>query len=549
MSEEIAEKAKALYLSVGLDGVNIIPRVKNFIPGNPEHNAKHPLDKIHFEFKSIEDRDKFAEHIRVTGGEGVVRYHGFGKGYPPQPIVQLDSNFVASYKSPVKAFDFADEEIYFNRIIKDFLHTRAFDDSVSYPGQYPGNEGPDQIQRVKHGGMHASRTALHTQKISSLLAAGGYEPAVNLTPKDLFLIKVAAMFHDTGRGMDSGQDLPMWELNGAEKAQKWLLENGFSQHDADKVFAAIAFKDNKEVQASNVYALVLASADSLDWVRSHSSNFQPKFMPEIIKRYIPEQTLAHLGVVAKQIANAQGDAPRAHHNLPGYFSIAAKKGFEHSPNGCYTAVKAAYTAFSSELDKVTLPQKENKHFVSPIKKQETLVHIDPVKDKFASSQVKAALREAKDEFGQLLNQLNLIHIDLAKRAKAEVAYPKITQDVERLKKALEGQKVFFDKPSAERFKQFKSQCQHALNTVEKEAKNHRGWHKIDPVIRGFLGVLAALSVIGAIIVAATSKHGYSQTFFGKPETETSQKVTLFKQKYADHLEHVEEVVHSGMEPK
>ena len=111
------------------------------------------------------------------------------------------------------------------------------------------------------------------------------------------------------------------------------------------------------------------------------------------------------------------------------------------------------------------------------------------------------------------------------------------------------QKVFFDKPSAERFKQFKSQCQHALNTVEKEAKNHRGWHKIDPVIRGFLGVLAALSVIGAIIVAATSKHGYSQTFFGKPETETSQKVTLFKQKYADHLEHVEEVVHSGMEPK
>src|SRR5262249_39250333 len=148
-----------------------------------------------------------------------------------------------------------------------------------------------------------------TRKIISLLEEASYAPISSLTPKDRFLIKVAAIFHDTGRGIDSGGDKAIWEYAGAEKARQWLKEKGFSQEDADKVFEAIAHKDDQAVQAKNVYALVLAGSDSLDWVRSHSSNFDARHMPDIIRQHIPEATLTQLGLVAKKIAAAQGDSP------------------------------------------------------------------------------------------------------------------------------------------------------------------------------------------------------------------------------------------------
>ena len=82
---------------------------------------------------------------------------------------------------------------------------------------------------------------------------------------------------------------------------------------------------------------------------------------------------------------------------------------------------------------------------------------------------------------------------------------------------------FFDAPLG-KFLNFQTACKEALNSVGEEAENHRGWHLLSPIFRGILGVLAAMAVIPALIVEYQSTHGFIQTFFVKPKTETSQKM-------------------------
>lgn len=251
-----------------------------------------------------------------------------------------------------------DEATHFNQIIRDFLHSRAPKDPISYPLEFQGNVGSMQIQRVKHGGMHASRTALHTQKFISLLQQSGYQPALELSAKDKFLIKVAAIFHDTGREIDNGCDQLEWELQSARKCQHWLERIGEDQVTISKVSEAIAYKDDPSVQARNIYALVLAAADSLDWVRSYGSDFNASFMPTLIKQQIPRATLNDLALVAKQIAVFQADSPRDDMGVTGNFNIQTKQNYEHNSAGCYSAIRMAYERFSTRLEQVNILQSE-----------------------------------------------------------------------------------------------------------------------------------------------------------------------------------------------
>ena len=60
---------------------------------------------------------------------------------------------------------------------------------------------------------------------------------------------------------------------------------------------------------------------------------------------------------------------------------------------------------------------------------------------------------------------------------------------------------------------FKDQCTQA---EEPKLNQHQGWYSIHPILRGLLGILAAFTIIPALIVAATAPCGYVNTFFRTP---------------------------------
>ncbi len=71
---------------------------------------------------------------------------------------------------------------------------------------------------------------------------------------------------------------------------------------------------------------------------------------------------------------------------------------------------------------------------------------------------------------------------------------------------------------------FKITCKTTLATAQKEFKKHQGWHALHPILKGFLGLLAALTIIPAIVVQVVTDHRYKGTFFKQPPTALSQAV-------------------------
>ncbi|MDB2592833.1 SidE phosphodiesterase domain-containing protein [Gammaproteobacteria bacterium] len=243
------------------------------------------------------------------------------------------------------------QEYEFNQVIKEFLHPACKQDQDAYFTSFQKNTaGTGQIKRVKHGGMHASRVAIHTSRFIDLLVQKAYQPAVDLTDKDRFLIKVSAMFHDVGREHDSGEDTKIWEENGAHSAYDWLIKKGFSEVDAERVKNAIINKDKPETHEQDIYPLILGASDSLDWVRSHSSNADTEYLPKIIKEQIPLDDLNNLQKLAKKIAVSQGDSPLSQFDIPGCFDIGEKKKFERSPNGCFSTIQENYLKNSADAE-------------------------------------------------------------------------------------------------------------------------------------------------------------------------------------------------------
>ncbi|MBA2709173.1 MAG: hypothetical protein H0U57_01070 [Tatlockia sp.] len=76
---------------------------------------------------------------------------------------------------------------------------------------------------------------------------------------------------------------------------------------------------------------------------------------------------------------------------------------------------------------------------------------------------------------------------------------------------------------------FKRTCEKAISGAEAEFGTHRGWGAVNWIIKGILGVLAALPLgIPAAIVGCTSRHGYLGTFFGEPLTDSAEELENFK---------------------
>lgn len=77
-------------------------------------------------------------------------------------------------------------------------------------------------------------------------------------------------------------------------------------------------------------------------------------------------------------------------------------------------------------------------------------------------------------------------------------------------------------------KVFYKACNLAIKNAELEFKTHRGWHQLNPIFRGFLGILSTITVVPALIVSSVTKHGYLGTFFKTPRTDSSEKLAQFQ---------------------
>lgn len=93
---------------------------------------------------------------------------------------------------------------------------------------------------------------------------------------------------------------------------------------------------------------------------------------------------------------------------------------------------------------------------------------------------------------------------------------------------------FFRKPDSRSLQQFKDRCIFAINKAEAEFKNHRGiWGNLNPIIKGILGIFAALTLIPALVVVFKAPHGYCRTFFSKTQTNSSEQLSLFKSNFLE----------------
>ncbi|CAM2926643.1 hypothetical protein [Legionella worsleiensis] len=123
----------------------------------------------------------------------------------------------------------------------------------------------------------------------------------------------------------------------------------------------------------------------------------------------------------------------------------------------------------------------------------------------------------REAYNELINKLSTVFTEHGKE-KDEVASTLIQRLTEEAK--------FFDRPTAEQLGNFIKNCKDSINSASKELKKESDlWSAIHPVLKGILGVLAAITLIPALVTAAVTKNGFVGTFFNSPEPVSTKKLS------------------------
>ncbi|BCA95489.1 hypothetical protein TUM19329_18500 [Legionella antarctica] len=161
------------------------------------------------------------------------------------------------------------------------------------------------------------------------------------------------------------------------------------------------------------------------------------------------------------------------------------------------------------------------------------------------------LSEHELKFVMLLSELEALGTELAnKQQLVGEKYNEVVNSAGILLSTLEAEgSLFFAQknPTVKQLDDFKTKCTDAIETAEKEFKQHRGvwWDssgflgKLLAVTKAILGVVAGVTVIPAVLVESTTKHGYINTFFTKPETDSAKKLAEAKSKFKQQTEGID----------
>jgi hypothetical protein len=110
----------------------------------------------------------------------------------------------------------------------------------------------------------------------------------------------------------------------------------------------------------------------------------------------------------------------------------------------------------------------------------------------------------------------------SKQSKHFIDYQKVGKKALKLNKQLDAAAT-----ETITLEEFKQKCQTIIATAKPEFASHRGWHQVNSTLRKFLGFLAIVTVVPAIVVELSTRHGYLGTFFESPKTDALEKIESF----------------------
>ncbi|HAU1152426.1 TPA: ankyrin repeat domain-containing protein [Legionella pneumophila] len=93
-----------------------------------------------------------------------------------------------------------------------------------------------------------------------------------------------------------------------------------------------------------------------------------------------------------------------------------------------------------------------------------------------------------------------------------------------------GNDFFMDDITPQSFQKFERKCKQVLEEASPVLSTHRGWHGYPDFVRRFIGVIASIAVIPALVVHFSSAKGYVGVFFSGKEnikTDSSEKMGEF----------------------
>ncbi|KTD50997.1 hypothetical protein [Legionella quateirensis] len=166
--------------------------------------------------------------------------------------------------------------------------------------------------------------------------------------------------------------------------------------------------------------------------------------------------------------------------------------------------------------------------IAPSKPDNVVVSIPPVlSEKKQPAEPKIDLSKEHAQFNTLLDDLKAIHAKLDKKFKSgntkyEIAAKLADLTHTNIKHFGE---QFFANPNKETLKTLNQMTNYFVKQLDPVLKEHRGnsfVHALVAALKGIMGVVAALTVIPALVVEATTKKGYTGTFFSTPETASAK---------------------------
>ncbi|CEG57484.1 hypothetical protein [Legionella fallonii] len=145
------------------------------------------------------------------------------------------------------------------------------------------------------------------------------------------------------------------------------------------------------------------------------------------------------------------------------------------------------------------------------------------KDRSEVSKGKLDLSKQKEKYDALLKNLGTVVQELFYKLDKNSKYEQVAFVALDLHDKLAcAAEHFFNNPSADSFKAFKKHCHDSIQAAEPVFAEHRGvWQLTHPVIKGILAVISALTIIPGLMVAGFSTHGFYDTFFGTPITNSA----------------------------
>lgn len=161
---------------------------------------------------------------------------------------------------------------------------------IPYPNK--SDLRPKAVNREKHGGTHVSSTAINVDLLIALYQK--YKPEMlrnsknqPLTPREIKLMKLAALFHDSA----NISEIVGKEKDHADNFRRDMKELGFSEEEIEPFAMAMQNKHGKHKEendekasreAKNIFQKLLDDADRLDVIRVAGDGFDIGQM-EIVK--------------------------------------------------------------------------------------------------------------------------------------------------------------------------------------------------------------------------------------------------------------------------